>query len=983
MNDQTAQIIASTVLEHPTSSEDWVNRIEAEVRAQHPEFSNEAVVRTVNQATAILRDQRNIDLPKQTLHALPCPVPPLRGETYAQGARHCIAMRKALDKKLQDYGRRIPQCALPDLIIASAALRGGLWRLEGLLALAKRLETRDLVISQASLFPGLVSIELTLKIDRSVQSHTNCEPGAELLRWFPDVVTLALLSRWQHAGPLPYRAPRTTPALYKELLHTLEESLLSGQLSAGQFPSVASATLEAVSEVALPSAIEAVASGQLPAVCLPHEEWRAFCMRGPSPKTTTPPMLKGMNKRSKNTTLKPSQAAAPACHTKNFAKALKDILQPYRNTSSVRGRRNLSEQLFQLQQDCQDACPALHALISWFRALLANGNKPRTICDYDAAIGTHVRSVFGRSSPWDLDTVELRALFERVLSQARYSDPSYPLGRLAHFAWHAHNVVGWPDADLADLTGTKPAASVSFVRAAVLPMSLYPQAFEDIRNTDRLPPDMAECYAMAFAMLAYGGLRIDEAKGRVVADIAPDLTIYVHATEKHGLKSEAARRLVPMALFADQNVARQCKAFVAKRRNVLDPGKERLLDLGTLFPEYSFNDTVFRRLLAETIGARLQLNVRPHDFRHTLVSAVHLLFQLGSEGADTIEAATGWSPSQQTKIRKSLLGAAPNPGLAARQISAFPGHRELQPVSLSSYCHLSDLAMGHLISQAKERLPSETAARLLALNTRSIAAKADKRGSVRLEDLRLAVVRRLKVQDLPVQETPETPGSKAPPTSKALSPTRTHALLKLARQGHDPLTIADSLNLDVSVVRRAISIAKQLMETRTQKSGCRLATAEGKPALLPVARFAGRDAGFLRLLLSAAENTPADNLRAWSETLIARSNARQSYLAFKDAKTAASWLSAFPAALPMGSIEITILCPKGLDPAAAIHAWQREVQEEIKISCRASRRASCRSPTPPGQIAFTSSNKQTGVRLSFSTLLLAAFCIAVSARVQG
>ena len=192
--------------------------------------------------------------------ALPALVQPLRDATWAQDARVAIALRQRLDAVLTAPGE-LPRGRLPGLALASAVLRGGLWREAAWAALIKEMATGPLRFGLAARFPGLAWLDLTLAVPRHQQDLTNLEPGLERLRWFPDVVTLSLLDRWRRARRtgVGIEAGRTPLALIGA---ALEAERLAGSLSPARLGQVALAALEAGSGVIVPSVLAAAASGE-------------------------------------------------------------------------------------------------------------------------------------------------------------------------------------------------------------------------------------------------------------------------------------------------------------------------------------------------------------------------------------------------------------------------------------------------------------------------------------------------------------------------------------------------------------------------------------------------------------------------------------------------------------------------------------------------------------------------------------------------
>lgn len=648
-----------------------------------------------------------------------------------------------------------------------------------------------------------------------------------------------------------------------------------------------------------------------------------------------------------------------------------------------KGSKAFAEDLHRLQQTQGADWPAFGAVLGWYRSLLASGDKPRTISEYHGKVGQHILEVFDTVDPHALSPTTLRDLFEQVLSRSGYADPTFPLQRIAHFASHAQQVHDWPEADIAELGEGRDRTRARFVRTAMLPMTVYPEVFEAIRNATGIRPEMAECYAVAFALIAWGGLRIDEAEGRVIDDLAPDLTVFVHVTEGHGLKSTAARRLVPLGLFAPPDIAARVGDFVARRRLAPDPHRDRLLDLGSLFPEDRFDAGEFRRLLERSLGRMLGIPVRPHDFRHTLISAVHLLFQLGGTDPETITAVAGWPAQQQDHILRALLGPSPDPSRVPRQLSALAGHREFSPVSGSTYCHLSDLALGVLIRESDEPMPAARAARILGLKTATVQPVAGAEGIVRLEDMRPIILDRMRLPRLRRRAPQDAGGLLPPPPEREIDASLVHAILREAEVDTRTAEIADNHSLPVAQVVAVIEKARQRMQMQTAKKSARLPEAREKSGLLPISRFFREEVLFLGHLLRGAQELSPETRRAWAETVLSRSDRHRQHLRFVSPEAAGEWRALFPAAVPARALVVKVRCPKDIDPAAALDAWKDVLGPGPEYSVTRSHHETSRASAPPGTVAVRGSVPSGRERRSFATLRRAAFCIAVAEAVRA
>lgn len=334
--------IVDELLRGDAVPEDWTVAIETAVADRRPDLGPKDRNRIVARVIERVNDRRGLSLKKSHLHRPPAAIPPLRDAEWPPQAMEIIHLRHRLDEMLTAAGRSTLGADLPRLILACAALRGGLCRLEGLHALARAVGSGELTLTGADAFPNLVWIDLDLQIAKGTQQHTNTNPGSEYLRWFPDVTTLALIDRWRRLGPLTYHVPSSPAALYTDMLDLLGAPELKKQVPATRFPLVALAALEHVSGVALPVSVEAVASGHSVGLSVLPETWDALCTRGQPLKE--PPDTRGAARTAQpQPSRTPKSAAprpAPADHAKaQLLEALKECLDTHAATSSVKGRK--------------------------------------------------------------------------------------------------------------------------------------------------------------------------------------------------------------------------------------------------------------------------------------------------------------------------------------------------------------------------------------------------------------------------------------------------------------------------------------------------------------------------------------------------------------------------------------------------------------------------------------------------------------------
>lgn len=923
--------------------------------------------------------------------ALPALVQPLRDATWAQDARAAIALRQRLDAVLTAPGE-LPRGRLPGLALASAVLRGGLWREAAWAALIEEMATGPLRFGLAARFPGLAWLDLTLTVPRHQQDLTNLEPGLERLRWFPDVVTLSLLDRWRRArrAGVGIEAGRSPLALIGA---ALEAERLAGSLSSARLGQVAQAALEAGSGVIVPSVLAAAASGETPALSASKTGWQSLCS-GPSSRPIAPaPAMRGRNddwtasERLRRRAQRPAAAGPADSAEESPAAALERLLVPHARSGTRSGSRALKAGLQRLMGSPTPLPAAIEAVIGWNLALLDRGNRPRTLADYHAIMGRRLIDVFGSFDPREGEAEALGQRLQEVVDLFGYADRRHPLGRLADFAAHAARMHDWPQADLADLVETEDGGRM--VRTAVLPWSAYRAIWSRLRRpAGGVAPELAEATAAAFVLLAWGGLRVDEVTSRVVADLDADLSVHVHATRGHSGKSAAARRRVPAGLFLPDEIAAVMRSWRAGRvAAAADPRRTPLFGTASLLAEDRVTPTLIRQRLRTVTHEMFGIPFTPHDLRHAWASGVQLLLALGPKGTDTIRAVTGLDEPRQAQIRMALMGTEPDAVRGAWQLSAMIGHRELSGTTTAHYVHLCDLGLGRLIQGAPERRSGTEAARMLGLRSMSLGGLPEADGTLRLEAAREVIVDRLQVDRIAegdgVTARPGmTPGISAKgvagplPSRAPLTPELVRQILVSAEADMPPGRIALAHDRSEAEIAAVIAAARARMETLTAKRTPRLRSPVCQQQLMPLARSEARQQSFLARLLSASSLLLPVFRQDWVKPFFHQSDRHRAQLVFASPRQLSAWLGLFPDALPSGSFTVAVTAPQaGME--AALAAWRKELGPRCRIEAEATGRSRSRSRHGRAFLRIETGSAEGEAR-SFQTLRRAAFFIAVA-----
>ncbi|MFT3688354.1 hypothetical protein [Paenirhodobacter sp.] len=201
-----------------------------------------------------------------------------------------------------------------------------------------------------------------------------------------------------------------------------------------------------------------------------------------------------------------------------------------------------------------------------------------------------------------------------------------------------------------------------------------------------------------------------------------------------GLKTDAGRRKVPLALLARRHELAPVRAQRGFRRH--DPDGA-FLATGLAAGETLFDPPFERRDFAAALGETTGLT--SHDLRHAALSNLALTTLAPPGSADVIEVVTGWPANRQKRLRSIVTGNDSRRTLP--QIARLAGHAHPETTCVS-YLHLCDLALGLHVRADRDIRARPEAARILGLNAATLPPET---GPIALENLRSAVLRRLAI----------------------------------------------------------------------------------------------------------------------------------------------------------------------------------------------------------------------------------------------
>lgn len=252
--------------------------------------------------------------------------------------------------------------------------------------------------------------------------------GGEVLRWYPDVVSLRLIGLWTMEGTVA-EVPEPTPQGVARAI--------SGALDLNHVPQLdhlgaaAVVALEAESKARIPTAIAAVASGDLAAVSLPTNAWNEVC-RGAVPLCEPARLSSAWRSASSGKTASRAKVT-PTADLSALLSGMDAALEQNASRTSA-GATSMKAALRDLRQAHGADWPVVDALASWYLYLLRKSRKPSTIRTYHSTVGRRLLLVFADEDPMSCDPAVLGLRYEQVLRLSLAKNLQYATGRLAQFA---------------------------------------------------------------------------------------------------------------------------------------------------------------------------------------------------------------------------------------------------------------------------------------------------------------------------------------------------------------------------------------------------------------------------------------------------------------------------------------------------------------------------------------------------------------------
>lgn len=800
----------------------------------------------------------DLPLPLPRRIGIPKPPVPLRDADWPRDAAWAMRLDTALEARLA--GRRFAAHDLGTMILASLILRGGLLRPLGWVAFWGQLSRRRIRLEAARAMPDMPWIDLHLPPTRGRAGNLPRGTPGELLRIYPDVVTLALLGRWQRTGgTLP---PITTPA---GILAQLSAVLLPDDPQPPprptRFAEAGFVPLEDRLRHPVPQLLFAAAAGTTPAFSAPADVWAAF-WTGQREKAAPP---------ARRRHPRPARRMIGPATAETSQRALGLALQQVGAGADKQRPAPVRAAMI----GCLDAplVPAARALALWFVDLLDKGRAVSTARRYFSAIGTPLLALAGTADPADFTSGELEEICALAVKAMAPDAAAYATGRLAQlcdFAF-ADPRLAWPDADIEGGPGRH-----RRVRVGLASPEDYRRALAAVETGTAHPLPFAAALTLGYR----GGLRLSDMEALLVRDVGEDreASLSIHQTRFGDLKTNAGRRKVPLGVLARAHEMRPVRAQGDLRKR--DPDGAFLAAGETLF-DPRFDRREFAAALGDATG------LTPHDLRHAALSNLALTTLAPPGSAGIIEILTGWPANRQKRLRTLITGNDSRRTLP--QIARLAGHSHPATTAVS-YLHLCDLALGLHVRSDRDIRDRQEAARILGLTEATLPPGA---GPLALEQARPAVLRRLSLHWLGTAARPVLPTAPTPEPSPLQ---RATALARALADGATPDIIAR--DFAISPARTAALMALWPRD------------ASGRLRADPPHRAA--EQALAQTLIDLVMALPAPVRLYWLETT---RRFPQKGPSFRHPEAARRWLSALPAALRYRAV---LHAPGAEDPAR----WQ-------------------------------------------------------------
>lgn len=689
---------------------------------------------------------------------------PMRRADWADHAAQIFAADAALERCLMS--RRGTPEAFAARALAQAILRGGLLRPETWPAFWEALASGQ-ALQRCAALGEMVWLTLTLPRAQGRVAQTEAQ---EVLRYYPDAVTLGLMARARGA-----QASVGTSAAC--LAHVARELGLAS-LSLTAVREAGYAALEDRAAHPIPQVLFEISRGAVPSFSVMPVHWEA-ALTGQGAALQFAPPVRGT----------PPDAAV-AIGVELSLLRFRGALATIDSEASKRSARPVQAALERLL--VERPVPVVRALALWVLDLLKRKRAVSTVLRYGAALAPLLGPAFGAQELAHLEAGEIETRVEDVLETVPARERIYRAARMAQFFQFASldPRLSWPEARFEVEGGALPRVRTALVTGA-----------EVARALTRFSGDMLSQAAVLLA--ARGGLRLSDMEALRVGDVSLEGEgwVMIHQTRWGDLKSSSARRKVPLRLMLTAAEDRIWSRFVVSRRAAGQPEAPLLAQV------IGFGQIA--RFDRQSFAARLAgLGMRPHGLRHGALSNLALVLLAPEAARGEITALTGWKKDAQVRIRAFLTMGDPLYG--PRSLARLAGHRD-PSTTFETYIHMSDLALGLHVRAADSARPVREVARILGVN----AARLSRPALQSCEASRGRMLDRLTVEE--ITAAPAVPEPQ-PPRLEALTVDHVLRLLDQRATGANAVEVSQVQGAPLAVVN-ALARAKPVTRLRTKADG--------------------------------------------------------------------------------------------------------------------------------------------------------------------
>ena len=887
-----------------------VDELTSRVRARWPARGGRAADFALLRAIAAVEADIGVYLPKtRPRWRRRSAAEPLRTRVWVMRAREAFAWRDRLDARMAE--RTLPAGTLVALVLASAAMNGLLLEPAAWAAFARRLRDPQVRLRHSPLWPTIPWVELDFGDGR-------------IRLWRPDAITLGLWARWRALG-----APGSAPAP-DQVFEAIEAALWpEGRpsdapiRSARDLASVAFAPLEDEPGADLPEALIESLLGRLPATTLPAPVWEAQ-LRHPRPGRVK--RLAGPKPASR----RPRKPPASRTSDPTSGDALDRIGAAIR-ACGKRERRKLLAAMIELGR--QPLPEAALLLVRWYAILLRKGDGPSTIRRYHVAIGAAFVSAAAGAHLSGAGAAELSSLYEGVLALRRGDTMARPTLGSLHAFGQSHPDFLLPPLEIFPIGPD----GATRVQAMALSKAMADAILAAVDASPLLDETERVIFGMIFLLCWRGGLRIEESLGRALADATDDavMTLHVRAHKLGGLKTDAARRNVPVALLMTVDERERCAAFLRRRREEAAgarsaPRDIRLIAKGTdLFEEPVMDADRFRRILqaaSRAVGGPEGL--APHGLRHSALSFLHLALLEDDEG---VRELTGWSAGQIAELRQAFLGRGLDRTRIYDALAGLAGHQAGETTS-ESYLHLDDLVAGLRLTRIRRTLDPEAAARAFGLNARSLGDGP----TVCPETLRPLFLDRLPVERVGRGRRRSLGRRIVKTVRPSPTPALAWAALSALDDGRSVAEAAAATGLTQAEVGEIAARAKALASLITRKRRRRVAseTENGVERLLPDGVFDTKDRDFVVSVAGRLRSLERRQATGWMVPALLDAEPHHPGARHYAPVEARRWIEAMKGVIPATAWRATLHLAETDDEAVLLALWREGLGEAAALETR-------------------------------------------------